>query len=307
VVLQDGAACYLSSNGGEEGAEVLAHELGHVLGLGHACGESGMPSCTEPRYGNSLMRPVLHASGRGPELGDDDAMALLALYGQRAALRGLGVFVPEGDFVLLGEDGRADTLAYGLPGDLPVAGDWDGDGGDTVGIFRGGLFLLHVPNELSAAAVSFGEPGSLPVTGDWDGDGVDTIGVFRDGVFRLRNNNSPGAADLTVELGAAGDLPVAGDWDGDGLDTVAVFRAGAGSFLLLESLASESTTTTLELGGPGDRPVAGDWDSDGADSVGVFRDGVFTLLGADAASPALTTSFPAAAGVPVAGRWERMR
>ncbi|HUP22697.1 MAG TPA: hypothetical protein VNB06_07125 [Thermoanaerobaculia bacterium] len=308
VVLQDGAACYLANNQGADGAEVLAHEIGHLLGLGHACGEAGLPSCTEPRYGHSLMRPVLQGSGRGPVLGDDDLFGLLALYAENTNVGGLGVFVPEGDFVLLDGEGEPILLAYGLEGDLPVAGDFDGDGGHTVGVFRNGQFLLHAPNSLADVTVRFGDPGDLPLVGDWDGDGIDTVGVFRDGVFRLRNSHTAGPAEIVLELGASGDLPVAGDWDGDGRDAVGVFQPAAGRFLLLESLEGGAAILSIELGGPGDLPVAGDWNRDGVDSIGVFRDGVFSLRElASGGGPLSRVPIPAATGLPVAGRWGRMQ
>ena len=47
-----------------------------------------------------------------------------------------------------------DTVAFGEPGDVPVAGDWNGDGEDDLGVFRPGFqgtFLLRVPQ----AACSF--------------------------------------------------------------------------------------------------------------------------------------------------------
>lgn len=307
VVVQDGAACYLTRSGGDDGAELLAHELGHVLGLGHACGESGMPSCTEERYRSALMRPVLQGGGRGPSLGADDLLGVLALYGEQGSVGGLGAFVPEGDFVLLASGGLPILLAYGMPGDLPVAGDWDGDGADTVGVFRNGLFLLHDPSVISDVAVPFGAAGDLPVVGDWDGDGVDTVGVFRNGVFWLRNSNAAGPADWGVALGASGNLPVAGDWNGDGRDEIGVFDPASGRFTLRESLAGGSSTFVIETGSRGHQPVAGDWDHDRRDTVGTFRDGVFTLLRSSSGSDTFTATLPAGSGIPVAGNWGPMR
>ena len=38
--------------------------------------------------------------------------------------------------------GRSDRgVSWGLPGDIPVTGDWNGDGKDDIGIFRPGSGL----------------------------------------------------------------------------------------------------------------------------------------------------------------------
>ena len=42
--------------------------------------------------------------------------------------------------------GPRHRLPFGSPGDLPVAGDWNGDGIDTVGVFRNGIFYLRNSN-----------------------------------------------------------------------------------------------------------------------------------------------------------------
>lgn len=67
------------------------------------------------------------------------------------------------------------TVTFGLPGDVPLCGDWDGNGTDTVGVLRGRQLLLRNAN-------SAGNP-DLTLTlqrdytwvhvGDWDGDGKD--------------------------------------------------------------------------------------------------------------------------------------
>jgi hypothetical protein len=98
--------------------------------------------------------------------------------------------------------GFADAaLNYGLPGDYPVVGDWDGDGDVTIGIYRNGTFYLKNSNEIGFAdnVFPFGQPGDQPIAGDWDGDGDDTIGIFRpsNAQFFLRNTNSQGTPDVS--------------------------------------------------------------------------------------------------------------
>jgi hypothetical protein len=58
-------------------------------------------------------------------------------------------------------------------GILPLSGDWDGDGVDTVGLYNlvTGAFFLRNANAPGAANVSFtyGPLGATPIVGDWDG------------------------------------------------------------------------------------------------------------------------------------------
>ena len=62
-------------------------------------------------------------------------------------------------------------FAYGLQGDKPLAGDWNSDGVDTIGVFRAGMFYLRNANTTGGAdlAFAFGLSTDLPVAGNWDG------------------------------------------------------------------------------------------------------------------------------------------
>ena len=65
---------------------------------------------------------------------------------------------------------------------LPVVGDWDGDGGDGIGWYRPSDNYWRLRNDPGGSgwdkSATFGgqEGDSIPVTGDWDGDGHDTLG-----------------------------------------------------------------------------------------------------------------------------------
>ena len=84
MVTQDGAGCFFAGNNGKNGELVFAHEIGHALGLGHSCGDSGTPSCADPVLNDALMRAFAHNDGRGARLGADDRAALAVLYGDGA-------------------------------------------------------------------------------------------------------------------------------------------------------------------------------------------------------------------------------
>lgn len=165
------------------------------------------------------------------------------------------------------------TVNFGQAGDLPVTGDWNGDGFDTVGVFRPGAGQFFLNNDqlstLSAATITlqpqitinFGIAEDQPMAGDWDSDGEDSVGVFRPsaGQFFLTNDNELGAnVDIGGNFGIAEDLPVAGDFDGDGKDTIGMWRPSIATFFLTND--NVNIAASFVFGQTGDKPVAGEWD-----------------------------------------------
>jgi hypothetical protein len=122
---------------------------------------------------------------------------------------------------------------YGVAGDVPVTGDWNGDGVHTIAVFRNGKWHLDIDGDgrWSAAdrAFEFGQKDDIPVVGDWAGNGIDRIGVYRNGTWHLDTNGNErlDAHDRVFQLGGPGDQPITGDWDGDGVDEVGVSSEAA--------------------------------------------------------------------------------
>lgn len=56
---------------------------------------------------------------------------------------------------------------------MPVVCDWDGDGIDTIGMSRSGMWVLRNSNSSGAPVISFGyhwgASAEVPLVGDWDG------------------------------------------------------------------------------------------------------------------------------------------
>ena len=224
-----------------------------------------------------------------------------------------GVFRPSNGIIFLKNShstGFADIgLNYGIPGDYPVVGDWDGDSAVTIGVYRNGSFYLRNENTIGFAdnVFAFGQPGDQPVAGDWDGDGIDTIGVYRpsNGQFLLRNSNSAGAADISFFLGNVGDVGIAGDWDGDGKDTTGVFRPVNGILFLKNTNDTGFADVALNYGIPGDKPVIGDWNNDGIDTIGVYRNGRFFLRNSnDIGFADIVFDLGNPGDMPIAGDWD---
>jgi hypothetical protein len=129
---------------------------------------------------------------------------------------------------------RADLIdhvfRFGDPADLAVAGDWNGSGIRTIGVFNHGTWRLDANGDGrwtdEDIECVFGEAGDRPVVGDFNGDGIDEIGVYRNGTWIIdtNGNHEQDAQDLVFQLGDRSDYPVVGDFDGDGLDEPALFH-----------------------------------------------------------------------------------
>jgi hypothetical protein len=224
-----------------------------------------------------------------------------------------GVFRPSNGLLYLknaNTTGFADVaINYGLGGDYPVVGDWDGNGTATIGVYRNGQFLLRNSNTLGFADLvfAFGTPGDQPVAGDWNGDGIDTIGIYRPstGQFLLRNSNTSGLPSVSFFLGNPGDVGIAGDWNGDGIDTTGVFRPSNGVIFLKNANSSGFADVALNYGLAGDRPVTGDWNGDGIDTIGVYRNAQFLLRNSNTNGFAnLVFALGNPGDMPIAGDWD---
>jgi hypothetical protein len=185
--------------------------------------------------------------------------------------------------------------------DVPLAGDWDGDGRDEVAVFRrGSIGSFRLWQDAAVTAVGFGRSSDTPLAGDWDGDGATDVGVWRPGrrSFLLRQ---PDGSTLSVRLGRKADVPVTGDWDGDGATEVGVWRPRTGAFRLR---TAGSPLQVLRLGAGGVLPVTGDWDGDRATDVAVYdpATATFTLRRADGSLSSVVLGAPG--DLPVTGDWD---
>lgn len=211
------------------------------------------------------------------------------------------------------------VFSFGNPGDVPLVGDWDGDGQETPGIWSNGWWTLS--NSLDGSSplspFPYGSPSATPIVGDWDGDGVDTVGAVVIGQFLLRNTNDSGPVDYRYSFGLVGDTPIVGDWDGDGVDTVGV-RGSVGS---PRDITVELTNkrvpshprdydVSFTMGNAGAQPIVGDWNEDRVDTVGVRMGGRWFMMSDNRGSPRRMETdmvlevFGAPADVPVAGNWQ---
>jgi len=182
--------------------------------------------------------------------------------------------------------GSADTSFRFGPQDsgwMPIAGDWNGNGQETIGLFNSDPSRFYLKNSQSGGnadvSFDFGPDYNdwIPITGDWDGNGQCGIGLYDplNSKFYLKNGLSGGNADYTFRFGPAnsGWQPIFGDWNGDGKDSIGLYSPQDGKFYLRNSLSGGSAEITFLYGPKGSTwtPICGDWDGNGADGIGLFN------------------------------------
>ncbi len=192
-----------------------------------------------------------------------------------------------------GWDGTAvDQLSFwslGQPGEIPVYGDWNGDGRTKIGLYVNGTWLLDYngngvwdgPNV--DKLIYFGGPGYQPLVGDWNGSGTSKIAVHQNGTWLIDYNGNfqwdgPGT-DKLIFFGGVGYTPVLGDWNGSGTTKIGVHQNGTwlidfnGNF----QWDGPATDKLIFFGGPGYTPVVGDWNGSGTTKIGAYLNGLWLL------------------------------
>jgi hypothetical protein len=233
-------------------------------------------------------------------------------------------------------DGPHDTDAryhFANFGGSPIAGDFNGDGHDEIGVYRNKTFYLDVTGDGRWNGVAGGDEryvfatfGGRPLIGDWDGDGTDNIGLYRGGKHKRFYLDESGDGQWKGRLGGDGSYafakvdgrPVIGDWNGDGVDNIGLYRGGSVKRFYLDFQGDGGWK-----GRPGgDRlyafaqfdgiPVAGDFNGNGRDDIGLYRGGNAKMFFLDArgdgrwkgpAGGDLKCAFAKFPGVPLIGDW----
>jgi hypothetical protein len=158
-------------------------------------------------------------------------------------------------------------IYFGDTTDVPVPGDYDGDGKTDAVIFRPSSGLWYGPRTGAAQIViqmMLGQAGDVPVPGDYNGDGKTDAAIYRPSTGLWFAVFSGGGGTLGKMWGGqAGDIPVPRDWDGDGKTDPAVYRRNVsnGVGMFYASLSGGGTYQAYN-GVAGDVPVPGDYNGD---------------------------------------------
>ncbi|MCL1899644.1 MAG: hypothetical protein FWG11_03855 [Promicromonosporaceae bacterium] len=164
------------------------------------------------------------------------------------------------------------SFTFGRVGDETFVGNWNGRGGDTLGMRRGNHLFLN--NTLAGGNAehnfSFGRAGDEVLVGDWNGNRMDTFGMRRGNTFFLTNRQfGTGNADIVFTFGRAQDQILIGNWNGRGGDSPMVRRGN--EFFVNNDFSGGTAEFRFSFGRADDTVLVGDWNGDGRDSLAIRR------------------------------------
>lgn len=196
----------------------------------------------------------------------------------------IGAYNPSSGTFLI--DANGDFLWEGLPIDkvvywsdgsgtnVPVVGNWNGQGGSKIGVFAFGTWLLDYDGNYAwdplidkVVGWSTGISTEVPVVGDWNGAHSTKIAVYSNGTWVVDYNGNwtwDPPADMYTYFGGTGFIPMVGDWGGTGTTKIAAYADGAwvidvNANYAWDPLASPVPDVLTSFGGPGQTPVVGNW------------------------------------------------
>jgi hypothetical protein len=167
-------------------------------------------------------------------------------------------------------------IYFGATSDIPVPGDYDGDGETDAVIFRPSTGLWYGPRTGAAQIVIqqiVGQAGDIPIPGDYDGDGKTDPAYYRPST-QLFFAVLSGGGTKSATFGAPGDVPVPRDYDGDGKTDFGIYRADATPDhlgLWYAPVSGGEAPYQIYFGAPGDVPVPGDYNGDKRAEAVIFR------------------------------------
>lgn len=193
------------------------------------------------------------------------------------------------------------AIQCGTAGDIPVAGDYSGNGQISIAVWRpsNGNWYIKGPGTADWGAttgnlaIQCGTAGDVPVPRDYFHEGKLRMAVWRpkNGKWYIKGQGMTNWGDtsgnIAIQCGTEGDIPVPGDYFGDGIVRIAVWRPSNGIWYIKgvgnADWGASTGNVQIQCGMAGDIPAPGDYFNEGKLRIAVFRpsNGVLYIKGND--------------------------
>ncbi|MBI2995631.1 MAG: hypothetical protein HYY52_02855 [Candidatus Melainabacteria bacterium] len=223
---------------------------------------------------NEFKSAFLHNDKLKPQINNNKSELLF--WNFRNSLKSDAEFVGKVSFfeiISIEDKSNKEIVSLGMIGDMPVCGDFSGDGIIDYGIYRykenGNEWNLINGSTKVSFTNRYGEIGDLPVPGDYDGDGIYDFVVYKPkdagfyGILSYMNKI------LQDYVGIRGDIPTPSDYDGDGLIDLSVYRPSSGEWLI--KFSKTGLIEQIMLGGKNFLPIPSDYDGDRKADLAVWN------------------------------------
>ncbi|MBI3494335.1 MAG: VCBS repeat-containing protein [Acidobacteria bacterium] len=230
--------------------------------------------------GSVLIAAATRHQARAPEF-DGDGQPDLAMWRPPLGNVTSGTF-----YALTSKDNYSTssvaTGSLGVAGDIPIAGDFDGDGKTDIATYtptgtHAWSIRLSSQGWTSITTFQWGTDGDIPVPADYDGDGKTDIAVYRptEGRWYVLLSKTGFTSGAYAIWGGLSSIPVPADYDGDGrVDLATVETAefnGLNTWYILKGGSNFTSAYAIQgMGAPGTTPVPADYDGDGKVDAAVY-------------------------------------